>query len=225
MAGKHRLRRTATGTVGIITMALTVILVSVAFSTNYWLENWGDKYYGDKFEKLGLWVHCFRSLPDPKDPSYSRFFNGCRWVFTPFTTGYAEIRDYLMPPFFIAVQTFFTFCFICMLIALGGTAAYVLCFTYDYQVFILQALGWVTLTGGACGFIAVVVFGALGDSRDWMPNYEHNFLSWSFALAVVGTYGMIMTSVLFFVEAKIQRRKIEATESNATFALDHPVKS
>ena len=50
--------------------------------------------------------------------------------------------------FFIAVQTFFTFCFICMLIALGGTAAYVLCFTYDYQVFILQALGWVTLTGG-----------------------------------------------------------------------------
>ena len=63
MAGKHRLRRTATGTVGIITMALTVILVSVAFSTNYWLENWGDKYYGDKFEKLGLWVQCFRSLP------------------------------------------------------------------------------------------------------------------------------------------------------------------
>ena len=76
----------------------------------------------------------------PKDPSYSRFFNGFRWVFNPFTTGYSEKRDYLKPAFFIAVQLFFTFCFISMLIALGSTAACVLCLTYDYQVLIFKAL-------------------------------------------------------------------------------------
>ncbi|KAK2725652.1 uncharacterized protein LOC136032101 isoform X2 [Artemia franciscana] len=203
----------------VLLLIVSSAFIIVAFSTDNWLANDGTRK--SHFLKIGLWNACFDDFKDIRH-HYDRSFTGCRHVLD---EEYHFIDDFLRPPFFIAVQTFFTFCFICMLIALGGTAAYVLCFTYDYQVFILQALGWVTLTGGACGFIAVVVFGALGDSRDWMPNYEHNFLSWSFALAVVGTYGMIMTSVLFFVEAKIQRRKIEATESNATFALDHPVKS
>lgn len=75
---------------------VTVVCISIAFSTTHWLENW-SKYYGDKFDKLGLWVHCFRSLPDPHDTLHLRYFTGCRWVFNPFTAGYAEMRDFLMP--------------------------------------------------------------------------------------------------------------------------------
>lgn len=47
--------------------------------------------------RLGLWSHCFRSLPDPLDQYQRRFFVGCRWVYDPFTTGYDKIRGYLLP--------------------------------------------------------------------------------------------------------------------------------
>jgi len=74
-----------------------------------------------------------------------------------------------------------------------------------------------------CGTIAVIIFGALGDSRDWMPDFEHNFLSWSFGLAVVGTVGLYLSAVLFYVEAKVQAKKQMATTSQATFSLEHKV--
>jgi len=69
----------------------------------------------------------------------------------------------------------------------------------------------------------VIVFGALGDSRDWMPDFEHNFLSWSFGLGVVGTFGLFLTSALFYVEAKVQAKKQMSTASQHTFALEHKV--
>ncbi|CAK1599842.1 unnamed protein product [Parnassius mnemosyne] len=54
-------------------------------------------YQNDFFYRLGLWSHCFRSLPDPLDQYQRRFFVGCRWVYDPFTTGYDRIRGYLLP--------------------------------------------------------------------------------------------------------------------------------
>lgn len=52
---------------------------------------------GAAFNRLGLWHHCFRSLPDPSDEYHRRFFAGCRWIYDPFTTGYDQIRGYLVP--------------------------------------------------------------------------------------------------------------------------------
>ena len=48
-------------------------------------------------ERVGLWVHCFRSLPDHHDLDNQRFFAGCRWIFNPFTEGYDRIRNFLTP--------------------------------------------------------------------------------------------------------------------------------
>lgn len=89
-------KRTMSGTVAIFVFLLAVILILVAFVTPYWLES-DKRIVGSKFEKLGLWTHCFRSLPDPYDPAMGRFFTGCRWIFDPFTTGYQEIRSFLVP--------------------------------------------------------------------------------------------------------------------------------
>ena len=50
-----------------------------------------------KVERVGLWVHCFRSLPDHHDLDNQRFFAGCRWIFNPFTEGYDRIRNFLTP--------------------------------------------------------------------------------------------------------------------------------
>lgn len=55
--------------------------------------------------------------------------------------------------------------------------------------------------------IAVIVFGIRGDDRDWMPGHEHNFLSWSFGLAVVGAFFAWMSTVLFWAESRILFRK------------------
>ncbi len=125
-----------------------------------------------------------------------------------------------------------------MLVGIAGTLMYVLCFTSEHQVQLLRALGWdLTIAGNYlllsyikhsdihshslslafCGTIAVITFGALGDSRDWMPDFEHNFLSWSFGLAVVGTFGLYLSATLFFIEAKVQAKKQRDTTSQATF--------
>ena len=94
-ADVHR-ERTLTGKIALAVLVVMIIFVTTSFVTTNWLE--GDpKFYGTKFEKLGLWVHCFRSLPDYNDLDHRRFYAGCRWIFNPFTEGYAEIRTYIVP--------------------------------------------------------------------------------------------------------------------------------
>ncbi len=75
---------------------IVVPFVLVAFCSPSWIE--GDpRFYGTKVDKVGLWVHCFRSLPDYNDLQHRRYFAGCRWIFNPFTKGYDQIRDFLAP--------------------------------------------------------------------------------------------------------------------------------
>lgn len=50
------------------------------------------------------------------------------------------------------------------------------------------------LLTGFFGFIAVIVFGAMGDNRDWMPHWDHNHLSWSFGLGECKTYYLVLDS-------------------------------
>ena len=88
--------RTLTGKFALAVLVIAAIFTTLAFVTPNWLE--GDpRFYGNKIERVGLWVHCFRSLPDYNDLKHQRYFAGCRWIFNPFTKGYGEIRAYLAP--------------------------------------------------------------------------------------------------------------------------------
>lgn len=78
------------------TFVLTLVCIFVAFCVPAWLVS-DPRIAGANFDRLGLWSHCFRSLPDPQDSYQRRFFVGCRWVYDPFTTGYDEIRGFLLP--------------------------------------------------------------------------------------------------------------------------------
>lgn len=53
----------------------------------------------------------------------------------------------------------------------------------------------------------MIIFGIRGDDRDWMPDQEHNFLSWSFGLAVVGVFFAWLSTVLFWAESRILTKK------------------
>jgi len=216
--------RTTTGNFALALGFVGVVFILTAFVTPNWLE--GDpRFYGTKFEKLGLWSHCFRSLPDYNDITNTRFYAGCRWIFNPFTEGYDQIRYMLVPPFFVATQFFFTLCFVAMLIAIGMVLMFLLCIDEYYRVKVLRWIGFDLMVGGICGTIALIIFGAEGDGRYFMPDWEHNYLSWSFGLAFVGVLLMYVVSVLFLVEARIINRKEIAREmkDNPQYPMERTV--
>ena len=51
-----------------------------------------------------------------------------------------------------------------------------------------------------------------GCRQHFMPDWQYNYLSWSFGLAFVGVVMMYVTAVLFLVEAPIMQRKEIARE-------------
>lgn len=118
--------RSLAGNVALGFFVVGLVLVAVAFSTPSWLVS-DYRITGARLNRLGLWTHCFRSLPDPNSPYERRFFVGCRWIYDPFTTGYDEIRGFLVPGFMVATQFFFTLCFISVLICTILSLLYFLC--------------------------------------------------------------------------------------------------
>lgn len=219
-------KRSLEGNVAIGFFVVAFVLIVVAFSTPNWLVS-DYRITGAKLDRLGLWRHCFRSLADPYDVSNHRFFVGCRWIYDPFTTGYDKIRGYLVPPFMVATQFFFTLCFIAIL--LGGilTLVYFLCFGPDQKMFVLLILldAGTLLVGGISGAIAVIIFAICANKGDWMPGHDNNFFGWSFALACIGAVACLVASTLFYSEAYIQRRKKRMLkESQSRFEMEPETK-
>merc|ERR1711956_182112 len=180
--------RTTTGRWAIFVFIVSATFMTVAMVSPNWIEA-DQRFYGTKVQRVGLWVHCFRSSP-----------------------GYDRIRNFLAPPFFVATQFFYTLSFIAMLIAIIFVVMYLLCVDEYYRVNVLRWTGIDLIIGGAFGTVALIIFGALGDGRDFMPDWEHNYLSWSFGLAFVGAVFNYVSGVLFLVEARIIRRKEIARE-------------
>ena len=88
--------RTLAGNIALGLGFVMIVFITTGFVTPNWLEA-DPRFYGSQLEKLGLWVHCFRSYPDQHDLTNTRRFVACRWIFNPFTEGYAEIRYLLVP--------------------------------------------------------------------------------------------------------------------------------
>jgi hypothetical protein len=195
---------TLTFRVATILIIASSALVSVSFFTPYWLQSFpSPKLPSPKFTNLGLWHACFNGFHD-KGHKYEVKFYGCRHVLL---EEYDIIREELIKPFFVATQFFFTICFVGMLVAMAMVMMYLLCIDDYYRVKVLRWIGFDLLVGAACGTIALIIFGAMGDGRNFMPDWEHNYLSWSFGLAFVGVVMMYVTAVLFLVEARIMQRK------------------
>lgn len=174
-------------------------------------------------DKLGLWVHCFRSLADVNDNNQRRFFVGCRWVYDPFTTGYDEIRGFLLPPFMIATQFFFTLCFIGSFASMIAVLVFFLCAGPDQKHFIIliQGIGFVTLGSGACGCLAVIIFASFGNRRGWMLETANNWFGWSFGIGCVGSVLLLIVAALFLTEAHVQiKKRRQLKESQTRFELN-----
>ncbi|KAJ2946402.1 hypothetical protein O0L34_g12440 [Tuta absoluta] len=179
------------------------LFILISFVSPYWLVTDG-KLKNPKFIKIGLWEVCFNGFEEVHH-LYDTIFTGCWWIFE---EEYYIIHDILLPGFFIATQFFFTITMCCVL------AAMFLSYLFlkkdkddDNYVTLLLTLGTVLVMGGFSGIISVVTFGARGDGRDWMPNWEHNDLGWAYALGVIGTVFLFPAGILFLIEARVQKYK------------------
>uniref|UniRef100_A0A0A9Z8Z2 Uncharacterized protein n=1 Tax=Lygus hesperus TaxID=30085 RepID=A0A0A9Z8Z2_LYGHE len=196
--GKSRSGLTATGV-----SVLSFLFILIAFSTPNWLETDGS-LHRPKFSKVGLWSVCFKEFKDPHF-WYDVTFENCWWIFE---EEFYIIFDVLLPPFFVTVQFFFTLCFTLHLIAGFATLLYLACSRENHRfVHLLAFLGGCLTLSAVSGTIAVWIFGLYGDGRDWMPNWEHNNIGWSYALAVIGVIGSYVSGLLFLIEGRRYRIK------------------
>lgn len=221
--GLQMKKRSLAGNVAIGFVLLTFILIAVSFSTPSWLVS-DYRITGARLDRFGLWTHCFRSLPDPVDINQRRFFVGCRWIYDPFTTGYDQIRGFLVPSFLVATQFFFTLCFIAALLSAVLSLLYFLCCGPDikHYVTLIKLNAWILLVGGLSGGIAVVVFACEANKDNWMPGHDNNFFGWSFALACIGVVAALVASTLFFVEGHVQdRKRKQLKNSQMRFEMEH----
>ncbi|KAH8373024.1 hypothetical protein KR009_010528 [Drosophila setifemur] len=189
--------------VALCVSAVSFLFFIIAFSTPYWLVTDG-RLKDPRFTNLGLWEVCFNNFQDIHR-FFDNRFTGCMWVFE---EEYYIIHDFLLPSFYIAVQLFATLCFVMCLISLPLTLAFLRTARDDDRyVVLLLTIGTCQVLGSIFGFIAVVIFGAKGDSRDWMPGWQNNDMGWSFALGVVGAVLLLPAGILYMVEARRERYK------------------
>ncbi|XP_054161055.1 uncharacterized protein LOC128959138 isoform X2 [Oppia nitens] len=201
MTERHRM--TDARIAALVVTAICSVSTLIGFVTPNWLAS-DRRLYGANFVKLGLWETCFRSYHNPDDYDLTKYYSGCRWIFA---DEYYTIRHLLMPSFFIATQVLYTIGFIFLLVACIGVLAIQLCFVIDREIFAMKVLSITMFLAALFTTIAVLIFGIRGDDRDWMPDHDHNFLSWSYGLAVVGVFFEWMSAILFWAESRILYKK------------------
>ncbi|XP_035205222.1 uncharacterized protein LOC118180211, partial [Stegodyphus dumicola] len=126
--------------------------------------------------------------------------------------------------FFVAVQVLFTLGLVCLILACLVLMVFTMCLISDKDVLILKLLASLVFISGIFSTIAVITFGALGDERNWMPDPDHNYLSWSFGLAVIGALLELGSGSLFVVESRLAQRRIQ-DKNQQVFTLNQVSKA
>ncbi|KAL1132640.1 hypothetical protein AAG570_010592 [Ranatra chinensis] len=209
--------KSKTGLIATGIEVVTFLLVIIAFSTPHWLES-DYTQQNVKFEKLGLWTVCFHNFTEIHF-WYDTPFNACWWIFE---EEYYIISNFLLPGFFVAVQFFFTLCFTLHIIGLLSAAVYMGCSRENSRfVKFLLFFGSLLISAALSGTIAVYLFGLYGDGRDWMPDWDHNNIGWSYALAVIGVIGSYAAGILYLIESRRHHiKKSRERIINATYQME-----
>ncbi|XP_066159204.1 uncharacterized protein pck [Euwallacea fornicatus] len=177
------------------------LLLMIAFCSPYWVKSYDDTF--SKFKNMGLWEYCFHNFRYP----YNQFdhpFEGCHHVFS---QEYYVIREWLLPPWLMAVQAFVTMSF---LLSFGSQIlmAMQLCrwpleFILRYE-WILSAIDFVcVLTTTVFMFFAITIFGGSHVRRDWLMYPNFNYLCWSYALACLSFFFHGFGAICLYKECRL----------------------
>ena len=194
-------------------------MVLLCVSSPHWLVSWQDTY--SPFKNMGLWEFCFSRFRYP-NYQFDDLFDGCHYVFS---KTYFVIWEWLLPGkmkynifidqtpkacslfskgWLMAVQAFMTLALIFSCSAhIASTMLLVrwpLNFSFRYHWQILSMCCIMNGLKTFCLFLSVAVFGGQCWRRDWMLYPNFNYLSWSYAFAVIAMLiGMGATACFYFV--------------------------
>jgi hypothetical protein len=191
----------------------SLVNLIIAFVTPYWFISWPRVY--SPFKRIGLWEVCFYGMLHPRDPTQKSYY-GCWWILAP---ELYRIRNWVMPPWFIIVQIFMTFC-LCIELVNVFIVAVIWTRTGSYDssgigkrrapFSLVQAATVITILTTVLKVLSVIMFG-LGAEFDynWMPNPEINYPHASYGLAIVSAFMTIFASMAHQVFRSIIRREYQ----------------
>ncbi|XP_067936139.1 uncharacterized protein [Watersipora subatra] len=164
----------------------------ISFFSPYWLVS--EERSDNPFQRIGLWEACLKNFVDPKD-YVSKLYNGCWWIFWP---EYIEIRYWLNPSWFVALQVLASFNFVILTIGMlivTGLACH--CCSRDNDTNILRGLCFVFISF-LLSTIEAILFGLGSIDRTWMPKIDFNTLAWGYWLHVIGGFCTFISAVALF---------------------------
>lgn len=109
--------------------------------------------------------------------------------------------------FFIATQVLYTGGFLLLVLICTGIVAVQQCFIIEREDYVLRALSIASSLAALCCTSAVAIFALNGNQEDWMPDPEHNYFSWSFVAAVIGSFLLWIAALLFYIEMQLTVRR------------------
>lgn len=167
----------------------------VAFAGPYWSQSYPST--GNEFKNIGLWEACFYRYRHWKDDN-QKPYTGCFWFWSP---DMIRFRDWLMPPWFIAVQFFACFGLIFEFVVLSLVSVSFMTnirFKF-YFVFPITILAFVS---HFMMFLALLIYGVNGDNREWMPRPEFNVYSWGYWFELAACFFLLIATILLLLESK-----------------------
>ncbi|KAI8776886.1 hypothetical protein BgiMline_035150 [Biomphalaria glabrata] len=186
----------------------------VAFATPHWLERFPHKRMSKVFVRMGLWEACFNDWTYYKD-YLSKHYNGCWWIFH---FEYKPVWGWLNPPWFLAIQIMITLGLILQFVTvIMNIMYYVRCLPREKErkhVLSTSVMMWIAFFLIAT---SVTIFGIKADiDRQWLPNPDSNFLSWSFGFAALSGFFSIFAAMCLSTDyVRIREEEEKATQGPA----------
>lgn len=177
--------------------------LSVAFASPYWVQTYPNSF--NTFQNLGLWEVCMNNYMHHKDDS-QEIYDGCWWVFNR-DKKYWKLREWLLPPWFIACQVMgigtllleIGTCFVVAAVFLHGCP-----FAHHewHQTYAMFGAASTSFLSTMTILIAGTVFAELHQDRQWMPRPDQNFLSWGYGFFIISGIFSLAAGICLYLEAK-----------------------
>jgi len=196
----------------------------VSFVSPYWVQSWPRVY--SPFKSIGMWEACFAGLVLPTQTGEPHGYHGCWWILAEY---YQNIREFLMPPWFIICQICTTVVFILFIIDLIMMTVLWCRTSTDSEsgmgkrrpnIKVLQTTTVLLIIMAVLMLLTVLVFGIMFYyDRSWMPNPILNYLSWSYGCAVVCTFFLIFASIAQVIYTRIEREDLKQPPPNVNMSM------
>jgi len=188
---------------------ISLILCCIGFGTGFWFVSSDPE---NTFQSVGLWQACFNGYTHPSD-LIGKEYHGCWWIFF---REYYYIRDWLMPPWFKATQTMMTFSVVFHFLSIP---LLILAGRDTNTVRVIFAACVCVWMMAFCEAIAVVVFGTMtGNDRTWVPRYDLDRFSWSYALCVISGFFAIFSGISLTTYMAMRKYELLAKNENKKLA-------